>query len=110
MFDESDSWTFELSSLPSSLVLRVEDEDDEAGGVGYGWTRRRSTLASCAMLVLGTWVACSKRCWLGAKPASEIGSGMTGRARQASSAPEPGAGWGVAMGVVKCTGGGNSGL
>ena len=41
------------TSLPVSLVLRIEDEDDDVGGVGYGGTVMRSCLMPCRVMLPG---------------------------------------------------------
>jgi len=77
-----------LPSLSASLGLRMEDEKDDDGGVGYAEAVIRSSLAPCRAISPCSWGARLKDC--GALGSISLGVlGAVGKAASLPVAPKP---------------------
>ena len=84
------------TSLPVSLVLRIDDEEDDVGGVGYGGTVMRSCLMPCRELSFG-----GNGCWNATVSVSLGVLGAVGKTPFAGAKATFDAVSRVSMGVIK---------
>ena len=84
------------TSLPASLALRIEDEEDDVGGVGYGGTVMRSCLMPCREMSPG-----GNGCWNATVSVSMGVLGAVGKAPFAGAKATFDAVSTVSMAVIK---------